>query len=243
MFGWRPEVRAEHGVSSTHANGRPPPRSTRGTVMLAFTFALAGCAGRAPSGVTDARHADVASVAPAAARPASLPVGTFRAPSPWKPSFGDGAAVQPPDVAKETWRAFVNQAEPMQKQTPTWQAVPAKEVVTLAMPKDSRFRCFVNPLEILPETNDYGTKLEAWLLKRELVCSSDDFATWTSYPHRVLLSPDGQREVTLEAEALLREQGQGGEQRATYVLFRSDQESREASPGGPRVLPGVPVAD
>jgi hypothetical protein len=172
------------------------------------------------------------------------PHAAFVAPASWRPTWGDGPAVAPPDLDAETWRAFVNQYEPIQRDTPTWQLLPARETVALKMPEGSRHRCIVSPLEVSAQADDFGAKLEHWLMVRTVTCSADGFSTWSSYPHRVAVSPDGTRRVLAHSDALLQERVAGGDGvREMYVVFRSDKEVRSASLGAPRILEGVEVAD
>jgi hypothetical protein len=136
----------------------------------------------------------------------------------------------------------VNQYSPHQIKTPKWQPLPAREVVELAMPPGSTFRCMATALEVKTDANTFGTELRAWLLSRSILCSSDGFRSWTQYPHRVRLSTDGARTVDFQSDGLLRERASDGTVRNTLVVMRSDAEPREASPGPPRILPGVEVA-
>ncbi|MET0341022.1 MAG: hypothetical protein ABW252_08465 [Polyangiales bacterium] len=171
------------------------------------------------------------------------PVAGFVAPRAWKPTWGDGPPVAPPDLDAETWRVFVNQFEPIQRETPTWQALPAREAITLRMPEGSRHQCVASPLEVVAQPDDFGSKLERWLLSRTVVCSSDGFATWSSHPHRVAIDADGTRRVLARTDALLQERARDGAVRESYVALRSDKEIRAASLGAPRILEGVEVAD
>lgn len=173
----------------------------------------------------------------------ALPVRAFAAPQAWRPTWGDGPAVEPPNLEGETWRAFVSQYEPMQRDTPTWQDLPARETVTLKMPEDSRHHCVVGPLEVAPQPDDFGSKLEHWVLQRIVTCSSDGFATWSSYPHRVALGADGSRRTLVESGALLQERTADAAIRESMVVMRADKEVRSASLGAPQVLPGVEVTD
>jgi hypothetical protein len=146
--------------------------------------------------------------------------------------------VPPPDLTGETWRVFANREQPIQKETPQWQPVPAQLSVELNMPRGSGHRCLVNPVAVAAVPNDWGTKLEGWDLTRKLLCSSDEWRTWTEYPQRLLLSVDGTRTVAFQSEATLRERTASGEVTLTMVLFRSDKEERFATTGAPRVIAG-----
>ena len=78
----------------------------------------------------------------------------------------------------------------------------AIENVAVQMRPDSRFRCLVTPLSVEAETDDFGSRLEAWVLGRQLRCSSDGWQTWTAYSHLVRVQSDGARE-TQAVRALL----------------------------------------
>jgi hypothetical protein len=145
--------------------------------------------------------------------------------------------VAPPDPAQETWRVFADQRKPMQRPTPIWHPLPASETVAVQLQPESGFRCIVTPLEVSSESNEFGSKLKVWILTRKLLCSGDDWRSWTEHPHSVRVAPDGTRTTTLAAEALLREQN-GPEPRETMVLVRDDQEQRAATTGPPKIVPG-----
>jgi hypothetical protein len=178
------------------------------------------------------------------ARAAALraPVFTFSAPSAWHSRRGD-AAVDPPDLARETWRVLVNQNQPIQAKTPHWQALPARETVELQMPPRTAFRCLVAPLDIATRANALGTELKAWLLARRVLCSSDGFRTFTESIHRVRVPIGAPREVGDDAGLLLREQDDAGRVRHTFVLLRSEPEPRAATTGPPRVIDGLAMDD
>lgn len=173
-----------------------------------------------------------------------MPTAPFVAPKPWMAPGNHGDSVLPPDVKDEVWRAFVNQEQPIQKQTPLWQPLPPMETVELRMPEGSGFRCVVNPLVVGPETDEWGMRLERWVMTRTVMCSSDGFRTWTEYPHVVYLEVDGDRKVANEAtEGTLRQRDADGKVRLTRLFLRSDQEKREATRGPPRELPSVAGKD
>lgn len=166
-----------------------------------------------------------------------LPTFAFQAPAPWRSRHADSAAVDPPDLAQETWRVLVTQDEPMQRKTPTWQPARATETIELQLPPNSRFRCIVPPLEIESQANEFGTALEAWSLARSFLCSNDDFHTWSETILRVRITRDGAREVGPEAGILLRERQQAaGAPHHMFVLMRSDREQREATLGPPQII-------
>lgn len=166
------------------------------------------------------------------------PPAAFVPPQAWT-SWRDGVKpVAPPDLSKETWRVFANREQPIQRETPVWQPVVADKAVEIRMPVGSAYRCIVQPVEITAQANDWGTELEGWELLRKLLCSADQWRTWTEYPHRMVLSVDGTRTVAYAAEAALREHTKSGEVHHTTVLFRSDQEERQASAGPARILAG-----
>lgn len=198
-------------------------------VLVGSTCLWMGCDNANPASTSAPRH--------------ELPVQSFSAPQAWRPTWGDGPAVEPPDLDVEIWRAFVNQFEPMQRETPLWQDLPARETVRLKMPEGNRHQCVVGPVDIAPQPDDFGARLEHWVMQRILSCSSDDFATWTSYPHRIALGTDGARRVLVESGALLQERAADGAIRESLVVMRSDKEVRSASLGAPQVLPGVEVTD
>jgi hypothetical protein len=168
--------------------------------------------------------------------PSSLPAAAFVPPKAWT-SWREGIKpVAPPDLSKETWRVFANRELPIQRETPLWQPVAADQVVELHMPVGSIYRCMVQPVEVTAQANDWGTELQGWELVRKLLCSADEWKTWTEYPHRMVVSADGTRTVMYAAEAALRERAASGEVYQTTVLFRSDQEERQASTGPARIL-------
>jgi hypothetical protein len=167
------------------------------------------------------------------------PSAPFVPPEPWQPR-GEGEPIAPPDLEAETWRIQVNQYRPHQRKTPHWQPLPAAQALELQMPPGSGYRCLVQPIEVAPDANDFGTKLRAWLLTRRFVCSSDGFGSWTEYGLSVRLGTDGARDVRFQSDALLRERV-GGVTRETKVVLRPDKQRREATLGPPQVMAGVEV--
>ena len=205
-----------------------------------LALALIGCGSDADRGAAPERAAS--SVGPLsaahvlAARPRPAPTHEFVAPQSWQSTREGAPPVAPPDPALETWRAMVSQNQPLQKPTPRWQPLPARQTVELGMPPGSSFRCIVTPLQIAAEANDFGTKLKAWLLTRHLRCTSDGWQRWTEYGYRIRVLPDGSREEPAELGALLRELS--ADQKTvlhSYVLLRSDKEKREATTGPPKI--------
>ena len=178
---------------------------------LAGVIASACGSGREPraEGPADPAASPLRAAPPAAAdgKPEALPppAVTFVAPSPWKSKAEQPVTVDPPDLAQETWRVLVTQNRPLQVATPRWQSLPAAENVELAMQAGIRFRCMVTAAEVVPDANDFGTKLKGWVLTRYLRCSADGWHSWSEYPHRERILADGKRESLLVAEALLRE--------------------------------------
>lgn len=170
------------------------------------------------------------------------PVFHFVEPQPWKSSDGQ-SVVRPPDLADETWRALVNQTEPMQRKTPHWQSLPARETVELAMPAGSAFRCLVAPLSVRSHGDEYGKHLKAWLLKRAFICSSDDYRTWTETFLQIQVPADGPRKPGQEAGTLLRERAQDGTVHETFVLMRPDKEHTKATVGPPQIIADRAVDD
>lgn len=170
-------------------------------------------------------------------RKAPLPDAAYAPPEAWRSSRDETLVVSPPDAAKETWRAFVNQHTPNQRLTPKWQPLSAKKTVELAMPEGSRFRCAVLPLQTAAIANDFNTKLIAWSLKRELLCSADDWQTWSSSTHETRMTPEGERS-SWQAALHLRERRDDGKTYETVVLIRDDAEQRKASTGPPQIVEG-----
>jgi hypothetical protein len=177
---------------------------------------------------------------PPALRP---PEVLFVAPTPWQSRKPNTPPVPPPDIDAEVWRAFVTQNEPLQIKTPRWQSLPPRETVEVAMPAISKFRCVVTPLSVVSDANDFNTKLKAWVMTRQLLCSNDGWHSWTEYSHTARIPTDGEREMQLVPQALLREREPDQSIRQTFVLLRSDKEQLEATTGPPRILPGVKVDD
>jgi hypothetical protein len=212
----------------------------RYTLLLLLAIALFHCGGgegprqpAPPPASTPAAEPKPTNAAP--------PATPFTPPQPWRSRGEPVEVVEPPDLARETWRAFVNQYKPMQKKTPLWRPLPAAETVVLEMPAASAFRCIVTPVQVSTETNDYGTKLKAWLLRRDLLCSADGWRSWTEHPHVARLLPDGTRQTTTMAQVQLRERDRDPEVRETFVLVRDDEEPRAATTGPPKILPNVAV--
>ena len=208
--------------------------------LLAACCAI-GCQKPAPAPQPEAAEQKALSAAApqpqAALKPPQLP---FQAPAPWVSRKG-GDPVQPPDVDAQVWRAFVTQNQPLQIKTPKWQSLAPRETVEVAMPEISKFRCVVTPLAIVADTNDFNTKLKAWVLTRRLLCSDDGWHSWTEYSHTTRILPDGTTEMQSVPQALLREREADESIRETFVLLRSDKEQLEAYTGPPRILPGVKV--
>ena len=109
------------------------------------------------------KQASTAAAAPPRGKP-------FAAPKPFVPRSGHGSPVAPPDLSQETWRALVNQYRPHQKKTPHWQPLPADQRVELQMPPGHGYRCVVYPLDVTQSTNDFGTELKGWSLRRDMLC-------------------------------------------------------------------------
>lgn len=184
-----------------------------------------------------------ARVAPRPTPAPAAPVFEHVPPSTWRSTRKNVPEVAPPPAARESWRALASRTEPIQVKTPSWQTLPPEQSVELAMPEGSAHRCLVTPLSTVAVADDFGVKLQAWVLTRRLLCSSDGFATWTEQGHVLRIAPDGRSEVTSEGRALLRERGADGKARESFVTLRSDPEQRSATTGPPRVLPGVARTD
>ena len=166
----------------------------------------------------------------------------FKEPAAFKSA--DGAkTVPPPDLDAETWRVLVNQNEPMQLKNPFWQPVPARETVELQMTAGWKYRCMVAPLEVKAQPNEWGTELSAWLFKRTLMCSNDDFKSWSESVLNVRQSVKGKRKSGPDAGLLLRERGDDGQIKQMFVMMRSDKENTLPTYGPPQVLAGRKVAD
>jgi hypothetical protein len=138
---------------------------------------------------------------------------------------------------------LVTQNQPLQTKTPLWQPLPASETVALQMPAGSGFRCIVTPVRVSSDANTWGTKLKAWGLARSVLCSGDGWRSWTESIHREHLQLGAPREVAPDNGLLLRERGDDGGVRHSFVVMRSDKEKREATTGPPRILEGVPAED
>jgi hypothetical protein len=201
--------------------------SARATLGLCAQFVLAAAAVLGCSHKTSA---------PATSLRLAPPIAPFVAPQAWRPKRGGAAPVPPPDLDSQTWQVLVDQYEPHQKQTPQWQALPARDTVEIAMPAGSRIRCVAAPLEVTPEANDFESQFEEWLLSRSVLCSSDGFQSWSSYPHRLRLRPDGTRQLDYRADAWLSERASDGSVRNTVLSLRDQAPTRAATTGPPRIL-------
>jgi hypothetical protein len=169
------------------------------------------------------------------------PIVAFEPPQAWRSRRPDAAPIAPPDLSQHTRYAFVEQYEPHQVKTPIWQPLPASEATEIAMPPGSTFRCIALPLKLEPDANTFGTQLLGWLLSRNIVCSSDGWRSWTDYPHRVRLRPDGTRTVEYRSEGWLRERMADGTIRRAWLALRSEAPRRAATTGAPQILPGVEI--
>ena len=195
-----------------------------------------------PTAATQQQQA-LASAAPApppALRPPEVP---FVAPTAWQSRKPNVPPVPPPDVDAEVWRAFVTQNQPLQIKTPRWQLLPPRETVEVVMPEISKYRCVVTPLSVVSDANDFNTKLKAWVMTRQLLCSNDGWQSWTEDSHTVRLPTEGERDMGAVPQVLMREREADQSVRQTFVLLRSDKEQLEATTGPPRILPGVKVDD
>jgi hypothetical protein len=222
-------------------------RRARGVRRLYWAPLLLACSGLSCGGRAEGGPQPSAAPAPApqpaaAAQPLQQerkyepPRLEFKAPVAWQSRKSGTPPIPPPDPSAEVWRVFVTQNEPLQIKTPKWQSLPPQENVEVAMPEGSSFRCMVSPLEIATDTNDFNTKLKAWVLKRVLTCSDDGWRNWTEYSHSVRVTPEGQRDMLAVPEALLRERMPDQSIKQSFVLLRSDKEIREATTGPPRIL-------
>jgi len=217
---------------------RAPARSAHWCAALVLSASCGGTS--APEAAPSAQPKVSPAPTPAHAAPPGV---EFVAPNEWK-SWREGVQpVAPPDLTRETWRVFANRELPIQRETPVWQPLAADKRVELHMPAGSTYRCIVDPVEVTPQVNDWGTELEGWELVRKLLCSGDDWQTWTEYPHRLLLSIDGTRTVAYASEAALRERATTGEIYQTTVLLRSDKEERQATTGPARILASTTPPD
>jgi hypothetical protein len=212
-----------------------------------LAFMLAGCGGGEAPAAPGSRAQPAPSVA---TRREPLPVAPARGQAPpdvpfvrsaaWRSAKGD-EVVAPPDPATQEWAVFVNQRRPMQRETPVWRPLPATETALVEMPEISSYRCIVTPIQIAAEHNDFNTKLLGWSLQRDLLCSADQWRSWTVHPHKVRLLPDGTRKTNVAGEVLFAERDTNQQVRETFVLLRDVPERREATTGPPRILPNVPV--
>jgi hypothetical protein len=166
----------------------------------------------------------------------------FKEPATFKSA--DGAnTVPPPDLNAETWRVMVNQNEPMQRKNPFWQPLPARETVELQMTAGWKYRCMVAPLQVKPQPNEWGTELSAWMYTRTLMCSNDDFKSWSEAVLNVRQSAKGKRKAGPDAGLLLRERGDDGQIKQMFVMMRSDKENTLPTYGPPQIVAGRKVAD
>jgi hypothetical protein len=177
-----------------------------------------------------------------AAAPAALvepapqpPEFPWKEPQPFKSRDGS-KVVPPPDLEAETWRIMVNQTEPMQRKNPWWQPLPASKSVELEMAPGSKFRCRVAPLIVEAEPDEDQEELLAWQLKRNFLCSSDDYRTWSETQLRVRISAKGTRKVGPDAGILLRQRADDGKVIETFVIMRSDKDKSHATYGPPKIV-------
>ena len=226
---------------------RVAPRARRlHDIAFAFTYLALACGRSESTPQPSAAPAPVEPTAPAAAPVQAAapqpkyepPREEFKAPVAWQSRKPGIPPIEPPDVEAEVWRVFVTQNQPLQIKTPKWQTLPPRENVEVAMPEGNGFRCVVSPLSVAIDANDFNTKLKAWVMKRTLTCSGDDWRSWSEYSHSVRLTGDGKREMLAVPEALLRERMPDQSIKQTFVLLRSDKEVREATFGPPRIVPG-----
>lgn len=164
------------------------------------------------------------------------PEFTWKAPEPFKSRDGS-KVVPPPDLEAETWRIMVNQTEPMQRKNPWWQPLPASKTVVLEMAPGAKFRCMVAPLQVEAEPDEDQEELLAWQLKRNFLCSSDEYRTWTETQLRVRLAADGSRKVGPDAGVLLRQRADDGKVVETFVVMRSEKDTSGPTYGPPKILP------
>jgi hypothetical protein len=173
----------------------------------------------------------------------AAPAVPYVAPEPFRSSKDPADVVAPPDPAGETWRVLSNRAKPIQTKTPRWRPLPARQTVPVEIQAQTRYRCVVTPLQVTPVTDDFKTELKAWFMRRDLLCSSDGWHSWTEHPHTVRVEADGTRKTLLRGEVLLRERGAGLDAWETVVMMRDDDERRAATTGPPRVVPDAPLDD
>jgi hypothetical protein len=200
--------------------------------------AVGACKGSDGTDEGTANAAEPRMRAKAAPEVAALPTAEYVAARPWTSRTEPSKTHAPPSPSDETWRVLVHQQVPMQIETPRWQRLPATENVVLRMQSDSRFRCLVTPLSVTAESDDFGRRLEAWVLERELRCSSDGWHSWHAYTHQVRVETDGTRDgpptrAWLHARA---DDARGDGSRRTLVLLRDDAERRRATTGPPRII-------
>lgn len=184
------------------------------TLRVAAIGLLLMAAGSACSDRTPPPAATVAATLP-------LPGEPFVAPKQWTPTRGDAKPVAPPVVSDLTWYVLVDQYEPHQKLTPDWKPLAAEQTVEVKMPPGSSLRCVAPPLHIEAQSDELETTFEYWFLTREVLCSSDAFRTFTAYPHRVRLRPDGTRQLDYRSEGWLREHAPDGSLVQTVVSLRA----------------------
>lgn len=189
-----------------------------------------------PVRTASARATSSASAASGAADAHEPPAGKLVF-SPWKPPRKGIEPVAPPKSLLETWRVFVNQNKPRQKKNPRWKKLPPKESVMLDMAPDGSYRCLVTPLEVVGRPTEDLDALDAWVLTRNLRCSSNGWKTWTESPHIVIVRPDGERQAVLEHTDVFLRERIGGEVRETVLILRSDEEDDgRATTGPPKVI-------
>jgi hypothetical protein len=219
--------------------GLAPAGSSGLPLAMVAVLGVAGACGQKPAAAPSNIEVPATPQVQATVQPLKF---EFKEPKAFTSADGS-KTVAPPDLDAETWRVMVNQNEPMQYKNPLWQALAARETVELQMTPGWKYRCIVPPLEVTPQANEWGTDLSAWLYKRTLLCSNDDFKSWSEAVLNVRQSVKGKRKVGPDAGILLRERADDGSIKQMFVVMRSDKENKLPTYGPPQVIAGRKVGD
>jgi hypothetical protein len=229
--GARHKIAAPARQHAANAGGRQ--RSP--AVTLSATLLMCCACGQKPAEPAPAAPEPAKEAAPLVQAAPQPPVFEFKAPEPFKSRDGS-KVVPPPDLAVETWRVMTNQTEPMQHKNPWWQPLPADKTVELEMAPGAKFRCMSPPLRVTVEPDEDQVDVEAWDLKRSILCTSDDYRTWNETQLHVRITNKGKRKTGPDAGMMLRQRADDGKIIETFVVMRADKDKSGPTYGPPRII-------